>query len=398
MSTATLPDVTTSTARQRSIAAKYIREHRRKEAVRGAASLRAAASGLAHEVAALTLRGEREDAQEYAAAMKLVSDRAMRIANATTITYYMKEVAVVDGEYVSEEEAMDHLERNITRFIDDPEPAEIFTDILDSEACRSIGSLAYRPDTGKWNLARYGAWSAEDHRAASQALRRLQRRGGPQESDSECNKRVTPKGFPFLFYRIARPLDDLRIHEVFNVDLPTAPRTVAPFIDPIESEGVLVNTITQDDVDLMFHCHDEAQFDGKAEIADDPRPVEIFRCPKTNRIMRRIGVSRYDETTGKFLAVAFEGATGLDHARIWNAPSFSLENKPLGADVLAATTIHTREDGTRYADVSIARPLDDCNAEELAGIAHDLFELITNPDATAEGEWGENRVFLEVTA
>lgn len=397
MTTATLPAVTTSTARQRSIAAKYIREHRRKEAVRGAASLRAAVSGLAHEVAALTLRGEREGAHEYAAAMKLVSDRATRIAEATTITYYIRG-EIGDGACVSEEEAMGYLEHHISRFIDFPEQAEVFQDAIGGKHCRDIGSFSYRPDTGKWNLARQGTWSVEDHRMAAEALKALKRVPEPAMLSAGFAQLVTPKGFPFLRIRIARPLDDLRINEVFNAALPAAPRDVAPFIDPVESEGVLVDTITQDDVDLMFHCHDEAQDWGAAEIADDPRPVEIFRCPKTSRIMRRIGVSRYDEKTGKFLAVAFEGATGLDQARIWCAPSFSLEDKPLGADVLAATTIHTREDGTRYADVSIARPLDDCNAEELAGIAHDLFELITNPDATAEGEWGENRVFLEVTA
>ena len=188
-----------------------------------------------------------------------------------------------------------------------------------------------------------------------------------------------------------------RIHELFEVALPTpASASVAPYFDPVTSEYSRIDTLTQDDVDLMFDCHDEAVADGDAELADDPRQVEIFRCPKTNRIMRRIGASRFDEKTGKFLAVAFEGATGLDQARIWHAPGFGLDRTfPLGADALAATTIHTREDGTRYADVSIARPLDDCNADELAGIAHDLFELLTNPDATAEGEWGENRVFLK---
>lgn len=308
-------------------------------------------------------------------------------------TYYLK---VVVDETWSDEAAMKYLDNNIARFIDVPERVDVFEDGIGVHPCRDLGVLTYRPDTGNWNLARHGIWSVEDHRVAAQALRIIKRMGTPTAKRAFCTEAVTADGFPFLRYRIARPLADLRIHEVFKIALPALePGSAASSVDPLDGTG---GKITQDDVDLMFHCHDEALDCGEAEIASDPRPVEIFRCPKTNRIMRRIGVSRYDETTGKFLAVAFEGATGLDHARIWCAPSFSLEDKPLGADVLAATTIHTRDDGTRYADVSIARPLDDCNAEELAGIAHDLFELITNPDATAEGEWGENRVFLEVTA
>lgn len=313
-------------------------------------------------------------------------------------TYYLKEIV---DETLSDESATKYLGVNISRILDYPEPAEVFGDLIDSEPCRSIGCLAYRPDTGKWNLGRYGTWSVEDQRVAAQALKRIKRMGTPTENDAFCTKLVTPKGFTFLSYRIARPLSDLRIHEVFNAHLPTPhSASMAPFIDPVEVDGTKTHSVTQDDVSFMFDCHDEAMFEGHAEIADDPRPVEIFRCTKTNRIMRRIGVSRFDETTGKFLAVAFEGATGLDHARIWCAPGFGIDKIfPLGLEALAATTIHTREDGSRYADVSIARPLDDCNADELAGIAHDLFELASNPCASSDPDTSADcRVFLKVIA
>lgn len=398
MTTATLPDVTTSTARQRSIAAKYIREYRRAGAtpVRGAASLRAAAAGLANDVAALTLRGEHADAQQYAAAMRLVSDRATRIAAAAPITNVIIACANDGRDLWDEAEMHLYLERAGVRTIFREGAVATWDDDLGGEPFRELGHITYTPSTGSWTLERKRGWTTNDLFTATFVIKVLKAGRAPRQ-DEAWVERVDEDGGKYLLATIGRRLSDLHIDEVFKIDPPApAPGSAASSVDPLDGTGC---KIAQDDVDMMFDCHDEAQFEGKAEIASDPRPVEIFRCPKTNRIMRRIGVSRYDERTRRFLAVAFEGATGLDHARIWNAPGYGLDHiLPLGDDALAATTIHTREDGTRYADVSIARPLDDCNAEELAGIAHDLFELITNPDATAEGEWGENRVFLEVTA
>lgn len=383
--------------RARRIAAGFIHEYRRTAGgtTRGAEVLIDAAAGLTRLTVDLGLRGEHADALIYATAAELLTERALRLTHLTPKEYpAMHNTLTISasGATLDADESTRWIEKTFTKIKSMPEAGA-----SPALAGRHLGMLVYRASTKSWELAKSDTWTSDDYRALAKTLP-AHLELPPRRADDTWIEVRTPDGSAYVT-KIFRRDVDVMMRDLFDIDLPRPDTGVgAPYIDPIEVGGSGC-TVTQDDVDLMFDCHDEAQFEGEAEIADDPRPVEIFRCPKTNRIMRRIGVSRYDETTGKFLAVAFEGATGLDQARIWCAPAWVLQDVPsLAPEVLAATTIHTREDGTRYADVSIARPLDDCNAEELAGIAHDLFELITNPDATAEGEWGENRVFLEVTA
>ena len=381
--------------RARRIAAGFIHEYRRTAGgtMRGAEVLIDAAAGLTRLTVDLGLRGEHADALIYATAAELPTERALRLTRPTpkeNPAMHNTLTISASGATLDADESTRWIEKTFTKIKSMPE-----IDASPAHAGRRLGLLIYRASTNQWELAKPDNWTADDYRALARTLPAHLELPPRRKDDTWIELRNGPTFITWLFRRDV----DVMMRDLFDIDLPR-PDTGGPasYIDPIEVGGSGC-TVTQDDVDLMFDCHDEAQFEGKAEIADDPRPVEIFRCPKTNRIMRRIGVSRYDEKTGKFLAVAFEGATGLDQARIWCAPAWALQDVPsLAPEALAATTIHTREDGTRYADVSIARPLDDCNAEELAGIAHDLFELITNPDATAEGEWGENRVFLEVTA
>ena len=281
----------------------------------------------------------------------------------TPITYSVITTAFDTTEYAwsSEKEMRDWLDANLARTNEDPRPVALFRDAEDDDArhMRDLGWIIYRPGKKFWTLTKRSGLTTEDHFAIANILRRF--KASPPWEPGEMWRPLEGKdGVTRLFAPICRPVGDLTMAELFEVDLPSETRSPDAYLD-YTSDGE--TRISPQDVTFALEC-----FDPDDEPIRDPRPVEVFECPRTGQLMRRIGASRYDQATSRFTVVTFDGATDRDAATIWWAPGLALEDIQIGADAAAATTLHTRPDGTRYAETIIARPLSDLTDAEIASL------------------------------